>query len=351
MNFSVSKRDARGMIAVLILSALALAACDATPTLSSGELDAKAAADAARVTEKLPKVALRDVVLVKGGAFSLGSDSGDADEQPVVQVTVSDFYMGRAEVNVADFLEAINFAYGRGYVKQDGNAIVMGTGALEPLIYIDAAYEDAKDAMYFDGGLFFTREGKDRHPVIFVTWYGAAAYCNFRSLLDGRDPCYDQTTWDCDFTKDGYRLPTEAEWEYAAKAGKDLKFVWGDGEPTGNIADDSFTKRFPNIVAYKGYDDGYVYTAPVGTFKANGLGIVDLDGNASEWLNDWYGPYDPSATTDPRGPATGDRKVIRGPSWFHHPGILSTTFRKAEAVTFDNAFTGFRVASSDTAAK
>ncbi len=148
----------------------------------------------------------------------------------------------------------------------------------------------------------------ENHPIVNVTYDDAVAYCNWV----------------------GVQLPTEAEWEYAARGGyTGLKgkpryiFVWGDELPkgkggSGNFADESVKKQYPDLSIFEGYDDGYVYTAPVGSFKPNGFGLYDMAGNVWEWCADWYDEnyYQNSHPRNPQGPETGTRRVLRGGSWF-----------------------------------
>ena len=130
--------------------------------------------------------------------------------------------------------------------------------------------------------------------MVLVSWYDAAEFCRWM----------------------GGRLPTEAEWEYAARAGgKDIKYPWGnefDGTKL-NFADRSSGLSW----AKKEWDDGYKYTSPVGSFPPNELGLYDMAGNVHEWCSDWYDKeyYKHSPVDNPRGPSSGDRKVLRGGSY------------------------------------
>jgi formylglycine-generating enzyme required for sulfatase activity len=152
---------------------------------------------------------------------------------------------------------------------------------------------------------------QDNHPIVFVAWDDAVSYCKWA----------------------GVQLPTEAEWEYAARGGNTglngkprYTFVWGDELPKGkggygNLADESFKKEFPNLSIFEGYDDGYVHTAPVGSFNPNGFGLYDMNGNVWEWCADWYDEnyYQTSPTRNPKGPADGAMRVVRGGSWYGDP--------------------------------
>ncbi len=191
-------------------------------------------------------------------------------------------------------------------------------------------------------------------PVVNINWHRAAQFCNWLSKEAGLEPFYieaDGAITGINRNATGYRLPSEAEWAWAARYqsnGVMLKYPWGDTfPPTGkiaNIADQSASKTLTGTVA--GYNDGYVVSAPVGSFSANDKGIHDLGGNVSEWLNDYYSiaisVSDP-ASRDPLGPETGEYRVIRGASWRSGGvGELRLAFRDYSDKARDDL--GFRVA-------
>ena len=166
----------------------------------------------------------------------------------------------------------------------------------------------------------------DRQPVVRVGWQDAAAFCNWLSERDGLPPAYVQQGGRLVLKQPvttGYRLPTEAEWEFAARfdgSGATRKYPWGDGLPvaprSGNYADQSAIYLTPVVIA--GYDDGFRVAAPVGSFPPDALGLTDVGGNVSEWTTDRYSIYlaDPDKVfTDPVGPSDGDTWVLRGASW------------------------------------
>jgi sulfatase modifying factor 1 len=231
-----------------------------------------------------------DMVYIPGGSFGMGSTL-NKDEQPVHQVTVHGFYMDKYEVTVAQFRE-----------------------------FCRATRRPMPQQPYWND---------DRNPVVNVSWNDAVSYARWKNK----------------------RLPTEAEWEYAARsAGKGYFYAWGNVAPLkkkgGNVADETLKseKRFWTV--WKTYFDGYVYCAPVGSFYSNTFGLYDMTGNASEWCTDWYDEnyYNSSPKLDPPGPDKGTHKVIRGGSWNLGPRDVLTTKRLhfRPEVTLD--YVGFRCA-------
>ena len=165
---------------------------------------------------------------------------------------------------------------------------------------------------------------KDDQPVAMVSWHDAARYCNWLSRQENLPLFYAEefgkvTSFNPSAT--GYRLPSEAEWAWAARHqenGELLRFPWGEALPPpnrhGNYADRSAGHLVGRIIF--GYNDNYAVAAPVGTFEANAKGIFDLGGNVAEWVNDFYQHPAPE-NTPPLGPAAGEYHVIRGSSWMH----------------------------------
>ncbi|MBI4714868.1 MAG: formylglycine-generating enzyme family protein [Nitrospirae bacterium] len=236
--------------------------------------------------------AIEGMVLVRGGCYEMGDREGDgsSDEKPVHEVCVDDFYMGKTEVTQKEWQE------------------VMGNNPSR-----------VKDC--------------DSCPVDHVSWEDAKEYIARLKEKTGRS----------------YRLPTEAEWEYAARdGGKGYKYGWGDGAPSGNIADESMKKKFPEWAIWNGYDDGRVVTAPAASYAPNGLGLYDLTGNVWEWVEDWYseGYYRESPRDDPRGPEAGEFRVLRGGSWNNKASSLRNANRDWGAPDFRFGNIGFRLVVS-----
>jgi formylglycine-generating enzyme len=146
--------------------------------------------------------------------------------------------------------------------------------------------------------------GDTNRPVEQVSWYDAVKYCNQRSMLDGLMPCYDTTTWNCTIINTGYRLPTEAEWEYACRGGTTTGYYWGD------TSDNSTIGRYAWYL-----QNSSDTTHPVAQKLPNAYGLYDMSGNVWKWCNDWFGSYTAGTQTDPTGAATGSWRVLRGGSW------------------------------------
>ena len=295
------------------------------------------------------------MALVPEGAFAMGCHAGtgencDADELPVHQVHLSSFEIGIHEVTNTQYAAYLNSALGQGLVE-----VLLGevfkAGDVE--VYCETAAASSYSRITWDGSVFDVVPGEESHPVTMVSWYGAAAYTNWRSTEGGRTPCYDLETWACDAGAGGYRLPREAEWEKAARGGERdpyLVFPWGntiDGSEANfyNSGDPYETGSVPHTTPVGYYDGGQL---PAGVDMANGYGLYDMAGNVWEWCNDWYaddyygaGPYQ-----DPAGPADGDFRVARGGSWNFPAGDLSCAERRRNFA--DNRFNyyGFRLAKN-----
>jgi formylglycine-generating enzyme required for sulfatase activity len=190
------------------------------------------------------------------------------------------------------------------------------------------------------------------HPVSKVTWEDAAAFCNWLSEQEGLPPAYekrDETLVLRQPVTNGYRLPTEAEWEYASRyagPGKQTRYAWGDALPVpenvGNIAGTETGDWLP--ARFEDYRDEFQVVAPVGQFPPNALGLHDMTGNVSEWVNDFYLSFVAGgALVDPLGPAAGNRHTIRGSSW---RSALSSELRYAwrDSGEGGDQAIGFRVA-------
>ena len=174
-------------------------------------------------------------------------------------------------------------------------------------------------------------EQTDEHPVVSVSHSDAVA---FRKWLSKK-------------TKGRVRLPTEAEWEHACRAGTDSAYLWGNvrdgGEGWANVEDQTFNKQFPNRWCV-GWDDGYVFASPVGKFRANGFGLHDMLGNAGEWCANWWeDDYSHAETTDPQGPESGTFRVLRGGCWRSDAWDCRCACRNGDTPDCRTNALGFRV--------
>jgi formylglycine-generating enzyme required for sulfatase activity len=241
----------------------------------------------------LTLVGLHRMIVLKNipaGTFTMGSDSSvDYGAQPPHQVTLSAFAMQETDVTQEQYLA------------------VMGNNPAN----------------------FQTGDSALQRPVEQVSWYDAVKYCNILSLLCGLTAVYDTSAWTTDFSKTGYRLPTEAQWEYACRAGSITEYWWGAD------TNDMGTRTWST------YNSGYT-TQPVATKPANGYGLYDVTGNVFQWCNDWYGNYTVGAATDPTGAATGTYRVMRGGSGFNNVDYFRSAYRVNEGPVGLFSILGFR---------
>ncbi len=275
------------------------------------------------------------LVLIPAGEFEMGSHEDaltilkrfpeatpdDIEwEFPVHKVRITQpFYLGQHEVTLGQFLKFYHAAKYKVECERDGK------GAHGWLGEESKVYEQRTNFRPWSWGF----EGQTmNHPVVNVTWNDANAFCKWLSEKEGHE----------------YRLPTEAQWEYACRAGSTTRFFFGnDGEELlqyenagdqafkGTLAEDNqeiFSKKFPFVSG----NDGYGFTAPVGQFKPNAWGLYDLSGNVSEWCNDWSDGdyYAHSPQDDPQGPAEGSARITRGGGWlfsvFQHRSASRDSF-------------------------
>ncbi len=172
----------------------------------------------------------------------------------------------------------------------------------------------------------------EKNPVEQVRWSDAVRFCNRRSELEGLQPCYDLTTWKCDFTATGYRLPTEAEWEFACRAGTATRYFFGDA-PT-------------RLGSYAWYDkNSGGRPRPVGQKEANPWGLHDMCGNVWQWCNDFYRVdyYSTSPKEDPRGPEAGENKVVRGGAWRFGAENCRSGYRYNESPGYSDVCFGYDI--------
>jgi formylglycine-generating enzyme required for sulfatase activity len=286
-------------------------------------------------------------VKLPGGEFEMGDHFGfvdpthPSDELPIHTVTVNSFYIATAETTNQQFLDYLNNALSKGMIEVRSN-IVYAAGGTEAY-YLTNQYSSFY-SIGFAGNTFSIADFRANHPVVGVMWIGAVAYCNWLSLQQGLLECYNLKTMVCDFTKSGYRLPTEAEWEYAARGGRTNPYL---NYPAGNTIDitsvnlpdskDPYeTGSFPNTTPVGFYDgklkqkSEFNWPGSAASYQtangANSFGLYDMQGNVWEFINDWYGQnyYSISPNDNPKGPESGfilpDGKPyrgMRGGNWYN----------------------------------
>ena len=255
------------------------------------------------------------MVSIPAGDCAIGDTflEGNADELPVHTNSIGGFMMDRFEVCNKSMCEVMQWAFDNGHVDVYGSVVSNIIGDPQTLMVLPP------QNMTFATGTFSVVINREYHPAVSVTWYGAQAYCTYRSMIEELEPCTDLDDWSCAWSNSGYRLPTEAEWEKAARGG-----VTGQRYPWGNIIDsgkanylnsgDPFESTTVRTTPVGHFDDLQV---PFGANMTNGYGLYDVTGNAWEWCWDWYGTnyYAVSSETDPLGPPSGDYRVMRGGSW------------------------------------
>ncbi|MCF7730606.1 MAG: formylglycine-generating enzyme family protein [Akkermansiaceae bacterium] len=271
--------------------------------------------------------------LIPAGVFQMGDQSnplvGGNSELPVHTVQVSAFYMGKYEVTKEEWDAVRVWGFNNGYT--------------------DLPAGGGKAA---------------NHPVHSITWYDMVKWCNARSEKDGLRPCYTVSgsiyktgsngAVECDWNVSGYRLPTEAEWEKAARGGVSGKnFPWG-GDTISHSQANYYSSALTayDVSPTRNHHPTYAvsnkpYSSPVGSFAPNGYGLYDMAGNMWEWCWDWYGSYSAGSQTDPRGASSGSSRVYRGGSWGNGAANARCSFRIATDPTYSNpSWVGFRPARS-----
>jgi formylglycine-generating enzyme required for sulfatase activity len=281
-------------LAALCLSIVYVAGCGPAPTAMSTYGQSKTQTRSADGME---------MIYVPAGEFLMGSTAADLkaadDEKPQHTVYLDAFWIDRTEVTNAQYVQFLN-------------ALGEYRGACEEHDCAQTKREDEDSHILRQDGQYLVESGFEDHPVISVTWYGALAYCEWA----------------------GARLPTEAEWEKAARGTEGHIYPWGSNAPDCNKAQ---------------YGDCSGSTMPVGTRLAGAspYGALDMVGNVWEWVADWYDAayYGSSPAENPRGPNSGEHKVFRGGSWGYPPAFIRTSERARNHPAYTGFNLGFRCAA------
>ncbi|MEN8219063.1 MAG: bifunctional serine/threonine-protein kinase/formylglycine-generating enzyme family protein [Pseudomonadota bacterium] len=246
-----------------------------------------------------------EMVWIPAGRFRMGDiqGGGESNEKPVHSVSVNGFAMERYEVTVGEFRRFVN-----------------ATGYKTTAEKKNSCYSYSQGWKYVEGANWRSPgfSQADTEPVVCVSWHDATAYAKWLSEQTGQQ----------------YRLPTEAQWEYVARAGTETKYWWGNeiGKNKANCDNDSCGDRFK-------------YTAPVGSFAPNPFGIYDTVGNVWEWVQDIYSSdyYSSSISSDPSGPSTGSRRVFRSGGWFISASLCRAAIRRYDSPGARYGSIGFRL--------
>lgn len=238
-----------------------------------------------------------DMVLIQGGTFKMGSNNGDDNEKPVHSVTVASFRICKYQVTQYDWTK------------------IMGEN---PSRFKDNPANGEKQGL---------------RPVESVSWFDAIEYCNMRSMAEGLTLCYtiNAETVTCNWNANGYRLPTEAEWEYAARG----------GGRAARQSDYSGGYSMDEVGWY--YNNSGGKTHQVGLKAPNAAGLYDMSGNVGEWCWDWYGDYPSGAVSDPRGASSGEDRVDRGGTWNYDADDCRVSFRDGRSPDYRDISLGLRV--------
>jgi formylglycine-generating enzyme required for sulfatase activity len=278
--------------------------------------------------EIAPGVMMR-FALVPPGKFLMGSTREEQDSVPEKYFIVDDemrhtvtltkmFYLAKYEVTVGQFRKFVDST------NYQTEAESSGEGSFE---FDGTEWKRNKDRNWRNPGF----EQTDDHPVTCVSHNDALRFIN----------------WLNDRSEHSYCLPTEAQWEYSCRGGATSRYHFGEDEELlaeyGNVADASAKKQFPGRTTIKS-DDRYVFTAPVGQFRANGFGLHDMHGNVCEWCSDWFARYPFGSGTDPTGPDTGSGRVVRGGGWDGGAISCRAAYRDRRVPATGNVDLGFRVA-------
>jgi len=332
-------------------------------------------------TQATPSAHFPGMMMLPAGEFEMGDHQGfvdpqhPSDEIPIHTVHIDSFYIGVNDTTNQQYVDYLNAALAQRTIEVK-NGVIYAKGGSE--IHLTTRQADEYSRVGWNGHAFSVLDNRGNHPVTSVRWFGAIAYSNWLSLQHNLTACYDLATGKCDFSQKGFRLPTEAEWEYAGRGGQYTPytaFSWGNDidKTSANLPDSGDP-----------YEIGaYPWTTPVGFYTGelhhkadfnwpdkqetyqtsngmNGFGLYDMAGNVWQWVHDWYGRdyYKASPRDNPRGPEVGtpmpDGKPyrgMRGGNWYNgedgHARVSNRNpsyFRGPQDPNHPYYHVGFRVA-------
>jgi formylglycine-generating enzyme required for sulfatase activity len=288
---------------------------------------------------------------IPGGSFQMGDywnwPFTPTNQRPLHDASVSSFYIDQFEVTFTQMRDVLQWAYDHNLVmvtnrNNNGNAVWNLEGTTNLLVYLQGSIYKS-NFIAFANGQFTVSPGWTNYGCTAVTWYGAAAYGNYKSDMEGLQRCVNFTNWTCDLSRNGYRLPSEAEFEKASRGGMSYNhYPWPS---YGTFQYWNFITT--NNANYTPVGQTHSFTpTPVGSYPPNGYGLYDMAGNMREWCWDWYDPgwySQPGATApDPSGPATGFYRIIRGGGFESDEQYSLCAFRDYEDPTVAFWYHGFR---------
>ncbi len=254
------------------------------------------------------------LVGIPGGTFQMGDveNAGFPEEKPVHTVTVSTFEMGVYEVTNTQYAAYLNAALALGDITATFTSVKGATGAYANMEYIYIAgmyppYLDSRCWISYNGNMFRVEPGHENWPVVWVTWYGSKAFALYYGL----------------------NLPTEAEWEYACRGGR--QYMYGTDDGTISTMKANY------------WGNGIQHPVTVGNYSANPYGLYDMSGNVWEWCHDWYGAYASGSAENPSGALTGSSRMQRGGGWGDSADLCRAALRWSSGPADRSRSRGFRI--------